>query len=53
MIVDDKGFDVEQGDVVLITPSEKHQLLNSSENNLEFIVVCSPAWNYGDCVFLD
>ncbi len=34
-------------------PSEKHQILNNSENNLGFIVVCSPAWNQNDCVFLD
>lgn len=53
MIVDDKGFDVEKGDTVLITPCERHLLLNNSGNNLEFIVVCSPAWNQNDCVFLD
>lgn len=53
MIVENRKFDVEPGDAVLIMPSERHQILNSSENNLEFIVVCSPAWNQNDCVFLD
>ena len=53
MIVENREFDIAPGDAVLIMPSERHQILNSSENNLEFIVVCSPAWNQNDCVFLD
>ena len=53
MIVDDKEFDVEPGDTVLIIPPEKHQIRTGSENNLEFLVVCSPAWNADDNVYLD
>jgi len=53
MIVDDREFDVEPGDTFLIIPPEKHQIMNSREANLEFIVVCSPAWNRNDSVFID
>jgi mannose-6-phosphate isomerase-like protein (cupin superfamily) len=53
MIVDERKFDVGPGDTVLISPKEKHQVLNNSDKKLEFIVVCAPGWNQNDCVFLD
>ena len=53
MIVDEREFDVEPGDAVLIMPQEKHQILNNGETDLEFIVVCAPGWSQNDSVFLD
>lgn len=53
IIVDERKFDVDPGDAVLIIPQERHQILNNSENNLEFIVVCAPGWDQKDSVFLD
>ena len=53
MIVEEKKFDVEPGDAVLIFPQERHQIVNNGESDLEFIVVCAPGWSQNDSVFLD
>ena len=53
MVVNERKFDIEPGDAVFIKPQERHQILNCSENSLEFIVVCAPGWNQNDSVFLD
>ena len=53
MIVDERTFTVNSGDTVLISPQERHHIVNNSQNELEFIVVCAPGWNLDDSVFLD
>ena len=53
MIVDEREFDVEPGDAVLIMPQERHQIMNNGEKDLEFVVVCAPGWEQDDSVFLD
>lgn len=41
------------GDAVLIMPTERHQIFSVGDVNMEFIVVCAPAWEPTNSVYLD
>jgi mannose-6-phosphate isomerase-like protein (cupin superfamily) len=53
MIIDEVQYNVGPGDAILISPPEKHQIFADSDEDLEFIVVCAPAWEPRNSVFLD
>lgn len=53
MIVDGVQYNVGPGDAMLICPPEKHQIFTDGGDDLEFIVVCAPAWEPENSVFLD
>lgn len=52
MIIDDKSYPVKEEDTILILPNEKHQLL-ANNGNVEAIVVCSPAWEINNTIFVE
>lgn len=53
MVVDDNEHILTPGDAVLIMPPEKHQIFSIGDDDLEFIVVCAPAWELNNSVYLD
>ena len=53
MIIDDETFIFNPGDAVLIKQNEKHQIFCVGDIDLEFLVVCAPAWEPNNSVFLD
>jgi len=52
MVIDSKEFIVKEGDTILIMPNEKHQMF-ANNGNVEAIVVCAPAWEIKNTIFLD
>lgn len=40
-------------DVLLISPGEKHQIFNTGHTDLEFLVICAPAWEPINTIYLD
>lgn len=53
MTIDGRAHLLRPGDAVFIHPPEKHQIFAMGDEDLEFIVVCSPAWEPTNSVFLD
>lgn len=53
LVIDGAEHKVRPGDVILISPPERHQIFNEAGEDLEFIVVCAPAWEPDNSVFLD
>lgn len=53
MIVNDVEYKLVPGDAMLINTLERHQIFNAGDIDLEFIVVCAPAWTPDNSVFLD
>jgi mannose-6-phosphate isomerase-like protein (cupin superfamily) len=53
MIIDGTEHVVQPGDAVLISPPEKHQIFCDGNEDLEFIVVCAPAWEPSNSVYID
>lgn len=53
MVVEGEEFELRPGDALLILPPEKHQIFNDSSEDLEFLVVCAPAWEPTNSVYLD
>jgi mannose-6-phosphate isomerase-like protein (cupin superfamily) len=53
MIVDGNEYNLVSGDAILIMPPEKHQIFSTGEVDLEFIVVCAPAWEPTNSIYLD
>ena len=53
MIVNGVEHFVWPGDAVFIRPPEKHQIFTMGDKDLEFIVICAPAWEPTNSVFLD
>lgn len=51
MIIGDFKFKVTAGDVVLISPNEKYQLI-ADNGDVEAIVICAPAWKINNTVFV-
>ncbi|MBT4098756.1 MAG: cupin domain-containing protein [Gemmatimonadetes bacterium] len=37
MLIDDKEFDVTAGDAVHLAPKERHQVINNTEDDLEYL----------------
>jgi ethanolamine utilization protein EutQ len=53
MVVDGNEHLLTQGDAILIMPPEHHQIFSIGDEDLEFIVVCAPAWEPTNSVYLD
>jgi mannose-6-phosphate isomerase-like protein (cupin superfamily) len=53
MIIDGVEHSVRPGDAIFISPPEKHQIFADGLEDLEFIVVCAPAWELSNSIFLD
>lgn len=53
ILIDGEEHHLSPGDAVLINPPERHQILTKGQEDLEFIVVCAPAWEPDNSVFLD
>ena len=53
MLIDDKTYIFNPGDAILIQQNEKHQIFCISDIDLEFLVVCAPAWEPNNSVYLD
>lgn len=52
MMIQDKKIEVEEGDTILISPNETHQLF-AKDGDIEAIVICSPAWHIDNTVFIE
>jgi mannose-6-phosphate isomerase-like protein (cupin superfamily) len=52
MIIDGKDYKLGSEDAILICPKEKHQIFNTGNENLEFIVICAPAWTPDNSIYL-
>ena len=53
MVVDNKEFNLVAGDLLLIKQLEKHKIFQVGEDDLEFLVVCAPAWESNNSVYLE
>jgi mannose-6-phosphate isomerase-like protein (cupin superfamily) len=53
MIIDGAKYNVRPGDAILILPPENHQIFTDGDEDLEFIVVCAPAWEPNNSMFLN
>jgi mannose-6-phosphate isomerase-like protein (cupin superfamily) len=53
LIINGKEYNVCQGDAILINPPERHRIFANGNEDLEFVVVCAPAWKPTNSVFLD
>ncbi len=53
MVVDDKDYHLTPGDAILIQQNEKHQIFCEGDCDLEFIVVCAPAWTPDNSIYYD
>ncbi len=51
--IDGNEFRLRPGDAVLIRPLEQHQVFTEGPEDLEFLVICVPAWEPTNSVFLD
>jgi len=40
-------------DTLFIEPNETHQIFSVGEDDLEFLVICAPAWEPNNSVYLD
>ncbi len=55
MYINDKEYFLSPGDVILIHSQEHHQILNIKNargGNVDFIVICAPAWEPNNTVLL-
>lgn len=53
MVIEGVEHNVRPGDAILISPREKHQIFTDGDDDLEFIVVCAPAWEPSNSIFVD
>jgi mannose-6-phosphate isomerase-like protein (cupin superfamily) len=51
MVINGTEYKVRPGDAILISPPEKHQIFCEGDDDLEFIVVCAPAWEPSNSVY--
>lgn len=52
MIVNGKDKKVRPGDAIFISPREIHQISASATEDLEYLVICAPAWEPTNSVLL-
>lgn len=52
MIVDGEHLDIQAGDTIVIPALATHQIFNSGQSNLRFLVICSPEWTPECSVFV-
>jgi mannose-6-phosphate isomerase-like protein (cupin superfamily) len=50
MVIDGQDISLTPGQTCLILPGEMHQVFNHAEEDLAFLVVCSPPWTPSDSV---
>ena len=53
IVVGDDEAILGPGEIVLIPPGKPHKFSNISTNPLEFLVVCVPAWEPTNTVWLE
>lgn len=53
IILGEEENELQPGQVVLIPPGLKHKIYNTGNEELEFLVVCVPAWEPGNTLFLE
>ena len=53
MVLGEEEAELEPGQIVLIPPGINHKIYNTGKETLEFLVVCVPAWEPGNTVFLE
>ncbi|MGM9609569.1 MAG: cupin domain-containing protein, partial [Eubacteriales bacterium] len=51
LVVNDVPYPLQAGDCVLVEHGEKHYI-KSSDSPLACIVICSPAWDENDCIYV-
>lgn len=51
--IGDERTAARQGDIVLIPPMQPHKLTNTNTDQLEFLVICVPAWESTNTVWLE
>ena len=52
MKIDEKEYAVKVGDAIFIQPPERHQITATNDKEVEYLVVCAPAWKPSNSVFL-
>lgn len=53
MMLNDERFEVRAGDTILIKPTTRHQIFNtSSTETLSFLAICVPAWEPSNSVYV-
>jgi mannose-6-phosphate isomerase-like protein (cupin superfamily) len=52
IVINKKEHQIKLGDAIFIQPTESHQIFTTGNTDLEFIVVCAPAWQPANSVFL-
>ena len=53
MVLGQEEATLKPGQIVLIPPGTNHKIYNAGKETLEFLVVCVPAWEPGNTVFLE
>jgi len=53
ILIGDEEATVAPGEIILIPPGKSHKIFNVSEDNLEFLVICVPAWEPNNTVLLE
>jgi len=53
MLLDNEESELTAGQIVLIPPGARHKIYNTGDQELEFLVVCVPAWEPGNTVFVE
>lgn len=53
VIIDTKQSFLNEGQIVLIKPTSEHKIFNIGASLLEFLVICVPAWEPSNTVFLE
>lgn len=52
MKIEGKNYEVKAGDAIFIQPPERHQITATGKRDVEYLVVCAPAWKPSNSVFL-
>lgn len=52
-LIEGREHFVGPGNTILISPSEKRQIFTEGGEDLEFLVICAPAWEPANSVFID
>lgn len=53
MVVNQEEAILNPGQIVLIPPKTPHQIFNDSDDSLEFLTFCVPAWEPTNIIYLD
>lgn len=53
ILLGDEQSTIREGESVLIPSPMPHKIINTGEENLEFIAVCVPAWEPANSVYLE